>query len=337
MVRGPEFAEVVLVDVCDLLSIERPVLQGAMGGIARHDLVVAVSQAGGLGTLGYLPPDGFARELERIQDSLEGRTFAANLLMPIIRKAHVEACLNSSVTIVTVFYGFDHRILSALKDAGKTVIFQVGSLAEAQKVITAGADGVIVQGFEAGGHVRGTKRLADLLPEIRDAFPNHLVCGAGGIHDKQSADACRALGADAVCSGTRFLASPEASAHRAYTEQLSKATETIVTNLFGVGWRDPHRVIPNAATRKWCRADGREPPWLPMVHAGTRIASRLRRADGAAKMTARQSLSAPLYTPASLTPEMDAALLDVVALYAGECTRWIDDVQPAARTVQELS
>lgn len=326
-----------MVDACDLLSIDKPVLQGAMGAVARHDLVVAVSLSGGLGTLGYLPPNFFASELDRIRESLGGQTFAANLLLPIVQKSHVEACLQSEVPIVSLFYGFDQKVLSALKDAGKIVLFQVGSLAEARKVINAGADGVILQGVEAGGHVRGTDRLANLLPQVKEAFPDHLVCGAGGIHDSKSADACRALGADAVCSGTRFLASPEACAHPAYKRQLIEASETIVTRLFGVGWRDPHRVIPNGATRKWCRADGRDPPWLPMIHAVTRIASRLVSADGGARMTARQSLSAPLYTPATHTAEMDAAMLDIVALYAGECTGRIHDLQPAARTVDVLS
>ena len=73
---------------------------------------------------------------------------------------------------------------------------------------------MIVQGYEAGGHIRGC--LEDLLPKIKNAFPDHVVCGAGGIYDHVSAEACRGLGADGVCSGTRFLASPEASAHTAY-------------------------------------------------------------------------------------------------------------------------
>ncbi|MEM9225306.1 MAG: nitronate monooxygenase, partial [Pseudomonadota bacterium] len=135
-----------MIDACDFLSIDKPVLQGAMGAVARHDLVVAVSGAGGLGTLSYLPPAFFAAEMARIQDSLGKRSFAANLLMPIISKAHVEACLNSDVPIVTVFYGFNQNMVSALKEAGKIVLFQIGSLQEARKVIAAGADGVIVQG-----------------------------------------------------------------------------------------------------------------------------------------------------------------------------------------------
>jgi NAD(P)H-dependent flavin oxidoreductase YrpB (nitropropane dioxygenase family) len=324
-------------DACDFLSLEKPVLQGAMGAVARHDLVVAVSEAGGLGTLSYLPAEAFAHELAHIEESLSGKTFAANLLLPIIEKRHVEACLASSVPIVTLFYGFDQEIVDALKSAGKIVIFQIGSVEEAKRVTARGADGVIVQGYEAGGHIRGTKRLADLLPQVRDALPNKLVCSAGGIHDKASADLARSFGAHAVASGTRFLASPEAAAHSAYKQRLLEANETIATNLFGVGWRDPHRVMKNAATEKWCGPNGREPRWLFLIHAATKIASRLSGSNGADAMVARQSLNSPLYTPASLTPEMGEDRLEFVALYAGECVKHISGLQTAATSVVELS
>lgn len=326
-----------MVDACDFLSIEKPVLQGAMGGIARHELVVSVSRAGGLGTLSYLPPNRFSTELGRVSESLNGRTFAANLLLPIISKEHVVACVQSDVPIVTLFYGFKQSVVSELKDAGKIVLFQVGSLEEAKRVVAAGCDGVIVQGYEAGGHVRGKERLADLLPRVREALPAKLVCGAGGIHDRQSADACRALGADAVCSGTRFLASFEASAHESYKKRLIDSSETVVTNLFGVGWRDPHRVIPNAAVRKWCKRDGRDPAWLPIIHAFTRMLSRVSSSDGGARIAARQSLSSPLYTPSSLTPEMSDSMIEVVALYAGECVGHIDRLRSAEEIVSELA
>lgn len=332
-------------DACDLLSIEKPVLQGAMGGVARHDLVVAVSNAGGLGTLSYLPPKQFASEIRRVEQSLGETTFAINLLMPIITPEHVKACLESSASVVTLFYGFDQKTVTALKEKGKTVLFQVGSLTEAKKVISSGADGVIAQGFEAGGHIRGSTRLDDLLPQIKDAFPDHLVAGAGGIHDSVSADACRANGADAVCSGTRFLASPEAAAHEAYKNRLINADETVATNLFGLGWRDPHRVIVNEAVKKWCDKNGREPRWVVPIHGMSSIARKLASASsskgsgggGGASMVAKQNLGKPLYTPASLSPEMSADLIEVVALYAGECVDKIGDLRPAAETVTELA
>lgn len=332
-------------DVCDVLSIEKPVLQGAMGGVARHDLVVAVSKAGGLGTLSYLPPKQFASEIRKVQESLGETTFAINLLMPIITSAHVEACLGSTASVVTLFFGFDQETVTALKENGKTVLFQVGSVTEAKKVIAAGADGVIAQGFEAGGHIRGSTRLGDLLPQIKDALPDNLVAGAGGIHDKATADACRANGADAVCSGTRFLASPEAAAHEAYKQRLIDANETVATNLFGLGWRDPHRVIVNEAVKKWCNKKGKAPGWLAPIHGVSSFARKRASArssngssgGGGASMVAKQNLGRPLYTPASLSPEMSADLLEVVALYAGECVREIEDLKPAAETVTELA
>lgn len=326
-----------MVDACDRLSLERPVLQAAMGGVARHDLVVAVSQAGGLGTLSYLPPAFFAEEIKRVEETLGQTPYAINLLLPIITRAHIEACLASRAPIVSLFYGFDADLISALKAAGKLVLFQVGSLAEARKVIAAGADGLIVQGHEAGGHVRGTQRLADVFARIREAFPETLLCAAGGIYDRQSAEGARALGADAVASGTRFLATPEAAAHQAYKQRLIEARETVITQLFGVGWRDPHRVIPNGAVRKWCDERGHAPAWLAVVHAVLGLVGKVAGGDGGAALTARQSLKSPLYTPASLTPEMEERLIECVALYAGEGVQHISALKPAAQIVEDLS
>lgn len=326
-----------MADICDFLSIDRPVLQAGMGGVSRADLVVAVAEAGGLGTLGYLPPAAFAHNLRRIEDALGGRAFAVNLLMPLVTRAHVAACLESRVPVVTVFFGLRPGLVRTLREAGKIVLFQVGSLAEARRCLAAGADGLIVQGVEAGGHVRGIAPLADLLPAVRDAFPDALVVGAGGIHDSATAQACRSLGADAVASGTRFLATPEAAAHDRYKRAVVEAAETVLTNLFGVGWRDPHRVIANAAVRKWCDAQGREPRWLAPLHRLTRPLAKLGSSDGGAAMAARQSLSVPLYTPSALTPEMPEDLFDVVALYAGQSTAGIKGLKPAAQVVSELA
>ncbi|MAP95338.1 MAG: 2-nitropropane dioxygenase [Ponticaulis sp.] len=324
-------------DACDFLSLEKPVLQGAMGGVARQDLVVAVSEAGGLGTLSYLPPAFFESELRCIEERLEGKTFAANLLMPLISRLHVEACLKSSVQVVTLFYGFDQAIVSALKDAGKLVLFQIGSLEEAELVLSAGADGVIVQGYEAGGHLRGEERLAELLPKVRTCFPDALICGAGGIHNKDTAEVCRSSGADAVCAGTRFLASPEASAHPEFKRRLVTATETIVTDLFGVGWRDLHRVIPNSAVKKWCARDSSDHAFAPMTDAAEKLVSGLSDAVDRAAILMRQSLEQPIYTPSSLTPELEATMIEYVALYAGECVQNIHELQPVPKSVELLS
>ena len=246
---------------------------------------------------------------------------------------------SSALPVVTLFYGFNQKVVSALKAAGKLVLFQVGTLEEARRVTSAGGDGVIVQGMEAGGHIRGNERLADLLPKVREALPNHLVVGAGGVHDRASARTCRLLGADAVCSGTRFLASPESSAHAAYKQRLVDGCSTVLTNLFGVGWRDPHRVLKNGAIEKWCDDLGREPAWLSLAHKLTRPLSKFpgERGGAAIAMVARQSLRRPLYTPSCLTVEMREDLVEIAALYAGECVSEIKGLQSAAKTVGDLA
>ncbi len=326
------------VDVRDMLSIERPVIQAAMGGVSRSELVTAVAKAGGLGSLGYLPPQLFDAEISQIREELDGRTYAVNLLLPLIGKAHVESCLRHKVPVVSLFFGYSQEIVDALKDNGSYVLFQVGSLEESHRAINGGADGLIVQGSEAGGHVRSTERLQAMLSRIKDDFPARLIAGAGGVHNRASADAVRALGADAVASGTRFLATPESCAHPAYKARLLSATDTVLTHLFGVGWRDPHRVVPNKAVSKWCSPDGREPAWLRPLHLVLRALSRVASSEAATrKMIESQTLSLPLYTPSSLELEMDEALLEVVALYAGECVREISSLKPAAELVCELS
>lgn len=319
------------------LGLRWPIVQAAMGGgISTAELAVAVSRAGGLGTIGLMPEDAFASEIVRAREALGELPFAANLLMPMMRRAHLEACIEHRVPVVSVFFGHDPAIVSRLKAAGSRVIYQVGSLTEADAVVRGGADALIVQGVEAGGHVRSTQRLEVLLPRIREAYPDLPVLAAGGIHDAASVRRAQQLGADGVAVGTRFLLTPEANAHDAYKQRLVEAETTLLTDLFGLGWSAPHRVAPNAATRRWCGGDARAPRWLSRFNGLSEGPSRLLPLTAAASLVSRQRPGLPFFSPSPVTRGM-AADLEAVPLYAGMCVARIADIRPAADIVQELA
>ena len=193
-----------------------------------HELAASVSEAGGLGTLGILPAEDLRRELAAAR-RLTGRPVAVNLLLPFARKAHFEVAAQADALVT--FWGRPRR-----RTAGPW-IHQCGSVEEALAARAAGADAVIAQGVEAGGHVRGTLPAAELLARVRAALGNEYpVWSAGGVAD--AADVGHRLegGAEAVVSGTRFLLSEESSGHPAYKARLLGAESTILTELFGAGW-----------------------------------------------------------------------------------------------------
>jgi nitronate monooxygenase len=312
------------------LGIETPVVQAGMGGgIARHELAVAVSDAGGLGTIGILDPAHLREEIGAFRSRTD-RPLAVNLLLPFARQQHWEAAERADV--VVTFWGAPRR------STGRTWIHQCGSVAEALGARAAGADAVIAQGVEAGGHVRGTLPALDLLKAVRSALPrDYPVLVAGGISER--ADMAEALdaGAAAAVVGTRFLASEESRAHPGYKERLVRAGDTVVTQLFGLGWPAPHRVIRNAATERWLRPDPRGPRG---VRALNRILTPLVSRTPAgiqARMTAAQRSSVPLLSPQPPCDDGPGTLLDAGPLYAGETVARIDGIAPASTIVRELA
>jgi nitronate monooxygenase len=218
-------------DFRELVRVSRPVLQAGLGGgLARAELAAAVSRAGGLGTVGTLAsPSAYRHELRKARDLAEGRPVAANLLFPMTKRAHVEACIAQRVPVVTLFFGFDRRVVEALHGAGSVVLHQVGTVEQARRALDDGADGLIAQCAGAGGHVLATESLSSFLPKIVEVAHGRPVLAAGGVHDRASARAAFEHGASAVSAGTRFLLTHECDAHDAYKERLLRAEETIAT------------------------------------------------------------------------------------------------------------
>jgi nitronate monooxygenase len=312
------------------IGVELPVLQAGMGGgLSGSKLAAAVSEAGGLGTIGILGPDELRAELAAAR-RLTDLPIAVNLLLPFARRAHFEAA--SDADVVVTFWGRPRRRISG------TWIHQAGSVDEALAAREAGADAVIVQGVEAGGHVRGTIAAAALLERTRTALgPDYPLLSAGGVVDAADVRSRLDAGAEAIVSGTRFLMSEESGAHPDYKQRLVGADETVLTQLFGMGWPAPHRVVPNAATERWTARDRRGPGWVRAMQRATAPALSRLPVHVQQRVASTQRASRPIFGPAAATSEPSANLVDAGPLYAGECIARIEDVRPAAELARELA
>jgi nitronate monooxygenase len=327
------------------LGVELPVVQAGMGGgLSRHELAAAVSEAGGLGTIAVGGGAAIRRELAAAR-ALTGRPLAVNLLLPFARRDWFEAA--AAADVVVTFWGKPRRRTPGVW------LHQVGSVGEAREAQAAGADGAIVQGVEAGGHVRGTTPALELLEQVRAALPrDYPLLLAGGIADAADVGAALEAGATAAVAGTRFLLSEESRAHALYKERLLAAEETLLTDLFGAAWPAPHRVVPNAATARWLsrrssfvalEATKDERRVVLRAPSANRGLNRLL-APGARytpsslqlRLVLRQRPGSRLLTPAGPTDDGQATLVDAGALYAGETVARIDTVRPAADLVREL-
>ena len=317
-------------DFAERLGIEVPVFQAGMGGgLAGAALAVAVSEAGGLGTIGILDPGSLRRELAAARERTE-KPIAVNLLLPFARDGHWGVA--DEADVVVTFWGTPRR------RTARTWLHQCGTAAEAAAAKHAGADAVIAQGVESGGHVRGTAPASELLGEVRGAVgPDFPVLSAGGIAAGPDVAARLDAGADGVVAGTRFLLSEESGAHPEYQRRLLGESETVLTELFGAGWPAPHRVVRNAATERWLRGDPRGPGWVRALNrAGAPLLSRAP-VSVQRRLAEMQSPRQPILGPVAATVDGPAGLVDSGPLYAGESVARINDIRPAGDLVRELA
>jgi nitronate monooxygenase len=312
------------------IGLERPMFQAGMGGgLATHPLAAAVTDAGGLGTIGILPPDNLRAELAAARRLTDG-PLSVNLLLPFARRLHFEAAAEADVLVT--FWGKPRRRTPGVW------IHQVGSVEEARAAREAGADAVIAQGVEAGGHVRGALPAEEILARVRGALgPDYPVLSAAGIVSAADVSARLEAGAEAVVSGTRFLMTEESGAHADYKRRLAAANETTITELFGMGWPAPHRVVPNAATERWLKGDPRGPSWLRALQRATAPALSRVPMGMQARMAATQRADRPLLGPSAAIAGGPPNLLDAGPLYAGQCIERITDIRPAGELVRELA
>jgi len=325
-------------DILDRLRLDVPVLQAGMGGgVAGPDLAAAVAEAGGLGTLGLAPPAALRAGIDRVRAQAPGRAVAVNLLMPFVRRAHVQACVDGHADVAVLFFGGDPELVRTLHDAGVVVLVQVGTPAEASEAVAWGADGLVAQGTEAGGHLLGREPALSFLPRALAVAGARPVFVAGGIASGADTDRALADGASGAVAGTRFLLTRESRAHPRYLERVLAAGETIETTLFGLGWPARHRVVANAATRRWLRPDGSVRGLPRLLNASSGPVNRLV-ADGiAARLPTLQRARLPLLSPAPALAGMPDRTVESTPLYAGETALRIDTVVSAAEAVALLS
>jgi NAD(P)H-dependent flavin oxidoreductase YrpB (nitropropane dioxygenase family) len=241
-------------------QVTLPLVSAGMAMVAGADLVAAVTNAGGLGILGTGPmPPELLRRIISDTRALTDKPFGVNLIVedtalgPASSFDHVRICIEAGVSPVVFFWNpppADWRV--ALRVAGTKVWLTVSSVADARRAREDGFDAVVVQSNEAGGHVRATQSALSLWPAVRDAIGDMVLIAAGGIADGRTAAAAFALGADAVCLGTRLVASAESLAHREYKSAIvnAQAADTSITRIFGPEWPDaPMRVLRNQAVR----------------------------------------------------------------------------------------
>lgn len=235
-------------EVCSLLGIEYPVIQGGMAWIADAELAAAVSNAGGLGLIAAMNSNGEQlREQIRKAKELTDKPFGVNLMLmsPYIDEA-VQVVCEEKIQVVTTGAGNPAKYMEQLKEAGVKVICVVASVALAVMVERMGASAVVAEGCESGGHVGETTTMA-LVPQVVDAVSIPVIA-AGGIADGRGMAAAFMLGAKAVQMGTRFLTAKECNVHENYKQKVlaAKDRDTIVT---GKSLGHPVRALKNRMTR----------------------------------------------------------------------------------------
>lgn len=302
-----------------------PIINAGMAFVAGPELAAAVSNAGGLGMLGgaLVPPEGLKALIEATRQ-LTDRRFGVDVIGDFSSDAHIDVLIDEQVALAVFFWTAPTPAqIARLKAARVAFWMQVGSVEEARTASALGAEALIVQGSESGGHNRAEATLANLLPAVRAALPKMPLVAAGGIIDGASLVAALTLGAEAVWCGTRFLASREADAHEGYKSRVvtARSGDTAMTTVFGPEWPgQPIRALVNEAVR---RSAGREKAALAEA-AGHLIGTT--RLGG-------QSVPVPRYSALLPTRSFDADL-EWSCLTAGESAANIQSIEPAGAILQ---
>jgi NAD(P)H-dependent flavin oxidoreductase YrpB (nitropropane dioxygenase family) len=263
----------------------------------------------------------------RATKSMTTRPFGVDLLGTFTQDGHIDVLIEEKVPVAVFFWDLPSKDAAArLRKAGIRFWMQVGRMTEAADAVAVGAEALIIQGAEAGGHNRAEAPLAQLLPRMLKAHPKVPMIAAGGIFDGASMAAALCLGAQAVWCGTRFLASNEATAHAGYKQAVvdAPAGGTEITTVFGPEWPGQEmRVLVNKAVTT---SRGRE-------------AAALKESEGqiiGSVELGGQTMPVPRYSAILPTPEFKADL-DWACLTAGECAADIHAIEPAGDIVRKMT
>jgi len=292
--------------VSRLLGIDQPIIQGGMAWTATAELAAAVSEGGGLGLIGagHMPTEILRDEIRRAK-TLTDRPFGVNLMLPTPHIDDlVQMVLDEGVAAVTTGAGNPGKYMTALKDRGIKVLTVVPSVALAKRMESIGADGVIGEGMEAGGHI-GELTTMVLTPQLVDAVDIPVIA-AGGIADGRGVAAAFALGAEGVQVGTRFMCAQECTIHPDVKDRIVRARDrdTVVT---GYSTGHPVRVLKNKLSRMLEELDrDNRPDELEALGSG-KLALAMREGD-----------------------------IDMGSVMAGQVAAMVCKVQPAAEIIAEM-
>jgi nitronate monooxygenase len=312
--------------LCDLVGIELPIVQAPIGGAATATLAAAVSNAGGLGMLGLggAPVEEAVREVRETFKRTK-KPFGVNTIMHWPPDDVIPLILDEGVKVLSFFWGDCSRFIQRAHRYGAIVTLSVGSVEEAREAVDYGVDVIIAQGWEAGGHVRGTISTMALVPAVVDAVGKVPVVAAGGIADGRGIAAAFALGAAGAWLGTRYLAASEAPLHPHYRRRIfeSEGKDTLYTeDLFDIEWPNaPHRALKNESSRIWETA-GRPP-----------MGQRPGEGDVVARAGDQVILRYTCMTPSSAC-EGD---IEEMSMWAGQGVGLVTREQSAAHITRELA
>lgn len=241
-------------EITKLLGIRYPVIQGGMAWVAEHNLAAAVSNAGGLGIIGAAsaPPEIVRHEIRKCKE-LTDKPFGVNVMLLNPNAEEVaKIVVEEGVKVVTTGAGNPSKYMELWKNAGVKVIPVVASVAMAKLMERAGADAVVAEGMESGGHI-GSATTMTLVPQVADAVQIPVIA-AGGIGDGRGLAAALLLGAAAVQMGTRFVVASESIVHDNYKQKIIKAKD-IDSEITGASTGHPIRSLRNKMTREYLKLE----------------------------------------------------------------------------------
>lgn len=238
----------------ELLEIEYPIIQGGMAWVAEHRLASAVSNAGGIGLIGAGgAPASFVQEQVQKAKEMTDKPFGVNIMLMNPEADQIaQVVVEEGVKVVTTGAGNPGKYMKMWKEAGIKVIPVVASTAMAKMMERAGADAVVAEGMESGGHIGSLTTMA-LVPQVVDAVSIPVIA-AGGIGDGRGLAAALMLGAEGVQMGTRFVVAKESIVHANYKEKLIKAKD-IDSEVTGMSTGHPVRSLRNKMTREYLRLE----------------------------------------------------------------------------------
>lgn len=313
--------------ICDLLGCEFPILQAGMGGVARSDLAAAVSAAGAFGCLGMVreTPNFISQQIRAVR-KLTQRNFGINIIPAAtddrLLRHQIATIIDEHISTVVLFWDVHVPTVRQLRDAGITILHQVGTVDAAKEAADAGANAIIAQGFEAGGHVHGRTSTLALVPKIVDVVDIPVIA-SGGIADGRGLVAAMALGAQGIHCGTAFLATEESFAHDYHKQKVEsgRSEQTVHTEIFHINWPEhsPTRVLQSPITdsqgifHRDNSAD--KPPDAIVAYEGERPI-RLYSTDSPLRSTHGE--------------------LAYMPLYAGQSVGMVNDVVPAKARIRQI-